>query len=94
MLEIIDIALGTSHCRVNLKSDDGMKIAEIPENLAAELGLVEGLIISEKEWEDIQEGKVPENWDSLENRHDYVTDIGKVCMAGTEYREYMERNSE
>ena len=40
MLEIIDIALGTSHCRVNLKSDDGMKIAEIPESLAAELGLV------------------------------------------------------
>jgi len=78
-------------CRLSLKTEDGMIYHEIPDAFADELGLVKGLIISENELEDILSGKIPKDWDSLENRHDYVTKNGVFCMAGAEYRKYMQQ---
>jgi len=75
-------------CRLVIESDDGLLYKEIPDRFADELGLVEGLQISENELKDILAGNVPKDWESIDNRSDYETNIGLVCMANREYREY------
>ena len=73
------------------RSADKPVSLDIPADLADQLGLAPGLILSGQELEDIKSGRVPNEWDSIDNRHDYRTPIGIVCMSGREYREYREK---
>ena len=80
-------------CSLKVKTDEGDIIyKEIPDEFAKELGLIKGLQFSKEEFDEILKGKIPSNWDDINNRHDYQTDIGLVCMAGSEYKEYMLRS--
>jgi|GEM_PF-1592540 hypothetical protein len=74
---------------VSEKQESAEKLyAEIPDVLATELGLVNGVIISEEELSEMKAGRKPSNWDSISNRHYYQTKIGTVCMSNKEFMEY------
>ncbi len=66
----------------------------VPDELANELYLEKGQILTEEELRELQAGRKPEGWDDIRHRNTYQTDIGPVCMSAAEYRTYREMKEE
>lgn len=66
----------------------------IPDDLANELYLEKGQVLTEEELKQLQAGRKPEGWDDISHRNTYQTDIGPVCMSAAEYRSYREMKEE
>lgn len=83
-------------CRLELRkigdpADSSQLIRHMPDELADELALTPGQIVTDEELDALEAGRKPAGWDDLDHRNTYFTDIGPVCMSAAEYRMYRER---